>query len=130
MSDPFKSDTQDNDLVGDVAFDGHDGSPLRGLATHTKMPEDYWPIGLKLSTLYNNEGKVLFSIVAVKKGQYGSTTDEIAGNICDNSKVDAYSFHGSLIPERFAGYFKRTEISVLEKHFIQAFERIDVSSGD
>ena len=129
MADPIKVDVRYCDLFGEVGIAGHDGPPLPRLAAAANVPDDYFPIGLKISNLCNDEGNTLFHVIAVKKAIYGSTAEKVETKILDTVKIDdAVMFYGSMPTSEFGMCFKEIDITVLRRPIWRAYERISAST--
>ena len=116
MAEPFKASVQYGDLKGYVAFDGHDGPPLRELAERTNMPGGYFPVGIELFRLLpDDKGMIRFRIVAVDTEQTGVTMDEIIKFAKSHDELPVYPFDGQMEAEEFAAHFKRFNLTAVDK---------------
>jgi hypothetical protein len=115
MGDRFVASTQYNDLVGNAAFDGHDGPPLFILAEKLSMPRGYWPVGIELDQLaHNDDGEIPITLLVVNCKESGSKIDEIIKFAKTAAELHVYRVNGTLKPEDF-NMFKRIDIKALIK---------------
>lgn len=129
MGDRVLADTQYNDLVGTVAFDGHGHPPMHELAALSSMPDDYWPVGFEMFCLDPNEetGKVPFTLLAIRLSDIGyepkkgsNAPDRIIEFAKTASEVRVYRFPGEIDPAEFPAMFKRIDIKALVRYLGKA----------
>lgn len=117
MGDLFVASTQYDDIVGTVAFDGHEHPPLFELAAKSDMPtEGYWPVGFEFFRLDPDEnGSLPFTLVAVKREEAGASIEDIIDYAKSADELRVYRFTGTLKPADFGGLFKRIDIKAMRR---------------
>jgi hypothetical protein len=116
MAEPFVATTQNGDLTGTVAFDGHHRPPLMELAKLTDMPAGYVPVGFHLSGLaLDKEGLMSFRIVAVDVRETKDSLNDIIKLGQSGDEVPVHQFWGKVRLADFIAHFKRFDLTVIHK---------------
>ena len=122
MGDSFFASTQYDDIVGTVAFDGHDAPPLFELAEKSEMPhEGYWPVGFEFFRFDPDEdGSLPFTLVAVKHKEAGASIEDVVKYAKSAAELRVYRFAGVLKPPDFAALFKRIDVKAIRRDLKEA----------
>lgn len=117
MGERFVASTQYDDVIGTVAFDGHEHPPLFELAEKSDMPaEVYWPVGFEFFRLDLDEnGNIPFRVVAVRLKEVGGSIENVTNYARERGELRVYRFAGTLKPADFAYLFKRVDIKAIKK---------------
>jgi len=116
MGEKFKVTTQYDDLIGNCAFDGHEGPPLFELAERASMHPGYFPIGFELFRLNpNKKGKIPFTLLAIRMIESGKNMEEFLNRIKLTNELRVYRFNGEIDQNDFPKIFKRISINAISE---------------
>lgn len=130
MSDTFTASTQYGDLTGTVSFDGYDGDFLNQIAAKSDVPEDQFPIGFGINSLWSDEnGTVRMSIdvIAVPCKTVGESVVAMLAYEREHGELPAKRYDCSLTFAELLPLMNRMNICARAKELESANVQIQTS---